>query len=247
MRNVWTIAKREYKLYFASPIAYILGFVILLALGGYFFLNILYTMNAFGQVPPPGVQVITSLLAFLLVFICPAVTMRTISEEARTGTLELMLTAPVRDWELVFGKWLGGFLFLLSIIAITWIYPIILNFLVEPGIDQGPLVSGYLGILLLAGAFLGVGVMISSFVTNQVATYLLTFGVLFIFWYILRITGQVLSAPANEIFYYLDMSGHIYDNLLGGVIDLTDVVYYVSITALTIFTGSMAVEMRRWR
>jgi ABC-2 type transport system permease protein len=106
--------------------------------------------------------VVTGPLIFLLIFACPAFTMRLISEETRLGTMELLLTSPVRDYELVLGKWLGSFLFVLTLIALSWIYPILLNIIIDPGIDQGPLVSGYLGLVLAAGAFLAIGIAISS-------------------------------------------------------------------------------------
>src|SRR5215471_3867823 len=129
MRNIWTIAKREYDHYFISPIAYVVAFLILLTTGIIFVVNLYYYIqNAFqnfGQVP--DISPVTGSFAFLLVLTIPALTMRLIADEARMGTLELLLTAPVRDFELVTGKWLGGFLFILSVLAITLIYPIILN------------------------------------------------------------------------------------------------------------------------
>ncbi len=247
MRNIWTIAHREYKLYFSNPVAYIVAFVVLAALGVFFFLNLTYAEQSLGQVPPPGVQIVTDLIVFLLVFICPAVTMRSISEEQRLGTMELLLTAPVQDWELVVGKWLGAWLFVLTIMAVTWIYPILLNVLESPGIDQGPLVTGYLGILLITASFLALGVAVSSFFSNQVATFITTFGVLFIGWWLFRIAGQIANPSAAAVLNYLDLSGHFYNSLIDGVIQLNDVVYYLSVTALALFIGTMSVQIRRWR
>src|SRR5215217_3526313 len=149
MRNIWIIAKREYNHFFISPVAYVVAFMILLTVGIIFAINILYFMQnalqSFGQTPDIGP--ITGAFGFLLVLSIPAVTMRLLADEARMGTLELLLTAPVRDFELVAGKWLGGLLFILSILAVTLIYPIILNGiaigsftvlppLVSPGIDR---------------------------------------------------------------------------------------------------------------
>jgi ABC-2 type transport system permease protein len=247
MRNIWTIARREYKLYFANPVAYILAFVILAVLGVFFFLNLTYAEQSLGQVPPPGVDVVTNLVMFLLVFICPAVTMRSISEEQRLGTMELLLTAPVNDWELVVGKWLGAWLFVLTIVAVTWIYPILLNVLETPGIDQGPLITGYLGILLGTASFLALGIAMSSLFSNQVATFLTSFGILFIGWWLFRIAAQVASPSAAALLNYLDFSGHFYNTLINGVIQLNDVVYYLSVTALALFFGTMVIETRRWR
>src|SRR5687767_4948921 len=132
MRNIWTIAKREYNHYFLSPIAYVVAFMLLLTIGIIFAINILYfiqnAFQSFGQTP--DVTSLTGAFAFLLVLSVPALTMRLISDEARMGTLELLLTAPLRDFELVAGKWLGALLFILTILGVTLVYPIILNNLV---------------------------------------------------------------------------------------------------------------------
>jgi ABC-2 type transport system permease protein len=247
MFNIWTIARREYKAYFASPVAYIVAFLILAVVGGLFTASIFFTMQAMGQAPPPGVQVITGTLMFVLVFASPALTMRLLSEEQRLGTMELLLTAPVRDWELVVGKWLGAFLFVLTVIALTIFYPLVLNALVDPGIDQGILISGYLGVILVAGAFLAIGVAISSLFTNQVASFLATFGVLIFFWWIFAILAQVSGTGTGEVMRYLDISAKFYDNLIQGLVELGDLVYLLSVTALALFLGSVSVEMRRWR
>jgi ABC-2 type transport system permease protein len=247
MFNIWTIARREYKAYFASPVAYIVAFLILAVVGGLFTASIFFTMQAAGQVPPPGVQVITSTLMFVLVFATPALTMRLLSEEQRLGTMELLLTAPVRDWELVVGKWLGAFLFVLTIIALTVFYPLVLNALVDPGIDQGMMISGYLGVILVSGAFLAIGVAISSLFTNQVASFLATFGVLIFFWWIFAILAQVSGTTTAEVMRFLDISGKFYENLIQGLVELGDLVYILSVIALSLFLGSVSVEMRRWR
>src|SRR3990172_6414428 len=151
MRNIWTIAKREYDHYFVSPVAYVVAFAILLVLGIIFSLNLYYyVQNAFQSFgSAPDISPITGAFVFLLVLSVPALTMRLVSDEQRMGTMELLLTAPVRDSELIIGKWLGGFLFLFTLIAITLIYPIILNNFVSPGIDQRVMLSAYLGVILV--------------------------------------------------------------------------------------------------
>jgi ABC-2 type transport system permease protein len=116
-----------------------------------------------------------------------------------------------------------------------------------PGIDQGPLITGYLGILLITASFLALGVAISSFFSNQVATFITTFGILFIGWWLFRIAAQIASPSAAAVLNYLDLSGHFYNSLIDGVIQLNDVVYYLSVTALALFAGTLSVEMRRWR
>ncbi len=136
MRNIWTIARREIRLYFASPVAYIIGLLILLITGIYFVLVIyLAGRSAFttGYSSAPGPDLVIGLMVFLFLFAVPALSMRLMADEHRNGTLELLLTTPIREWELIVGKWLGSFLFVFSIIAITFIYPIALNKLGNPG------------------------------------------------------------------------------------------------------------------
>lgn len=243
MRNIWTIAAREFRLYFSTPAAYMVAFMILLVLGVIFYANI---STAAMQQTAPGVESIIGPFITLLLFGIPAITMRLIAEEQRMGTIELLLTAPVRDYELVIGKWLGGFLFMITLIAVTWVYPIILNMLVDPGIDQGPLVTGYLGLLLISASLVAIGVAVSSFFSNQIAAFFATVGVFLLLW-LIGLPGQSLGAFGSDLLRYLDFSEHFYNTLFRGIIDVRDIVYYASLTALALFAGTVAVETRRWR
>ena len=246
MSNIWIIARREYKSFFSTFTAYLVAFVILLTVGGVVTASLYYSLNTFGQVPPPTVQTIIGPMMFVLVFACPAFSMRLISEEQRLGTLELLLTAPLRDWELVVGKWLGSFLFVATIVATTLIFPFFLNLVTSPGIDQGLMITGYLGVLLVSASFLGLGVAISSLFNNQVAAYITTIAIIVFFWWILGMFAQVLGA-GSTLLQYLDLSAHFYNELFGGLINLSSIVYYLSFTASTLFLGSVIVETRRWR
>ena len=242
MRTAWIIASREYKRYFATPAAYAIAFVLFLIIGYIFYATIVNAvLNSFGG-PPPGAQVVLNPLATLLLFASPAVTMHLLSEEQRMGTIELMLTAPVRDWELVVGKWLGAFMFFSTIILATVIYPLILNSMVDPGIDQGPLVSGYLGLLLFCSTIAAIGVAISSFFTNQVASFFVTLGFMVMIWII-----DAPSGGGNELLGYLNFPNHLYNTFFVGLIEIRDVVYYVSMTVIFLFFGATVVETRRWR
>ena len=250
MRNIWTIAKREYNHYFISPIAYVVAFMILFTIGVIFAINIYYfvqnAFQSFGQVP--DISPITGAFGFLLVLSVPAITMRLLADEARTGTLELILTAPVRDFELVTGKWLGSFLFMLTILAITLVYPLILHFgLVSPGIDQQLVISSYLGIILVIASFLALGVGISAVFTNQVAAFFVTLSTFVLLWWLIGFPASVVQGSAGDIFRYLDMKTHFYDALNVGNIKLSDLIYFFSLIALGLFTGTTAVEIRRWR
>jgi ABC-2 type transport system permease protein len=261
MRNIWTIAKREYDHYFISPIAYVVAFMILLTIGIIFAVNLYYYIqNAFQSFgATPDISPVTGSFGFLLVLSVPALTMRLLADEARMGTLELLLTAPVRDFELVAGKWLGGFLFLMSILAVTLIYPIILNGivlgsvtilppLVTPGIDRQLMLSSYLGIILVCASFLALGVGISAVFTNQIAAFFVTLSTFVFLWWLIGFPANVLQQEtAKNIFQYLSMQTHFYDAFSQGNIKLADIVYFVSLIALGLFTGTTAVEIRRWR
>lgn len=249
MRNIWTIAKREYNHYFISPIAYVVAFIVLFTTGIYFayIISFFSQQSAFGSTQTPDITPINWLFVFLLVFTTPAITMRSLSDEARAGTLELLLTAPIRDYELVVGKWLGGFLFILTVLAVTLVYPIIMNSLVTPGIDQQLMISSYLGVILSAAAFLALGVGISAIFTNQIAAFFATFGLFFILWFMMGIFGNLVQGGGSQVFQYLNLSSHFSDQLNTGVIQLQDVVYFLSLIALGLFTGTTAVEVRRWR
>ena len=249
MRNIWTIAKREYDQYFVSPVAYVVAFAILLTIGVLFGINFyFFTANAFqnfGAVP--DFAPISGTFVFLLVLSAPALTMRLISDEARMGTLELLLTAPIRDYELVIGKWLGAMLYILSLLTVTLVYPIVTSRFVTPGIDWNIVITSYLGMILLSGVFLALGTAVSAMFTNQITAFFVTLALFITLWWLVGFPANVLSGDAARFFEYLDMKTHFYGALDSGVINLSDLVYYISLIALGLFTGSAAVEMRRWR
>jgi ABC-2 type transport system permease protein len=243
MRNIFIIARKEFSLYFVSPIAYAVATAVFLILGSLFFINILYGYQG-GQITPDGRMVIGPLVTILL-FATPAITMRLLADEHRMGTIELLLTAPIRDWELVVGKWLGSMGFILLILAATWIYPLFLHRMTDPGIDQGVLVPVYLGLIVMSGAMLALGVLISAFFKNPVAAFFTTLGVLLGLWIIGGFSSG--SGSGSELLRNLSFVNHFYDNLSLGVLDVADLVYYLSLTALALFLGTQVVEAMRWR
>jgi ABC-2 type transport system permease protein len=244
MRNIWIIARRELKLYFISPIAYIVMLVTLLVLGLIFYVNILASyMQSY---TPPTIQVVIGPMVTIFLFSVPALTMRTIAEETRSGTLELVMTSPVRDWELIIGKWLGAQLFYAILLATTWVFALELNLIVTPGIDQGLLISNYLGLFLLTGFFISMGVFASSLFSNQIAAFFAGLGILLFFW-LIGLPSQAMGAFGSTFLSYLDVGNHFYNSFYLGVIDLKDVVYYITGIALFLFLGKAAIEIRRWR
>jgi ABC-2 type transport system permease protein len=243
MSNLFYIARKELKHFFISPIAYAIALAIFLVMGILFYGNVVAA--AFQQFAP-GIQIVLNPLATILLFTVPAMTMHTLAEEQKSGTLEILLTAPVRDWEVVVGKWLAAVSFLFLILLVTWVYPIILNNLVQPGIDQGILITGYLGLFLMVSSWLAIGVAVSSLFSNQIAAFFTTMGILLVFWMI-SFPSSAMGATGGELLRYLDMGGHYFQTFYVGIIELKDVVYYLSITALALFVGTVLVETRRWR
>ncbi len=247
MYNIWTIAKREYKHYFISPIAYVAALMLFLILGIIFYANV---AMAISQQSAPSIQIVVGPLVTILLFTTAAVTMRTIADEQRSGTLELLLTAPVRDWELITGKWLGAFIFMATLVLATVIFPIFLNYITKPGIDQGLMTAAYLGVLLLVGVFVAVGVFISSLVTNQIAAFFLTWAVLLVFWMIGYVSQAMGSTGTNaflQVLSFLDLSEHFYGTFYAGILELKDILYYVSVIFVMLFFGTLTIESRRWR
>jgi len=247
MRNIWTIAKKEYDHYFITPIAYIVAFVMLLVLGFLFWIVIQNSIQSvlFGSPSVPDTTLLSEWFVILLMFACPALTMRLLADETKTGTIELLLTAPIRDYELVIGKWLGSFLFILTIMIATLIYPIILNRLVTPSIDWQLVLSSYLGVMLAAGAFLALGVGASALFSNQIAAYFIAFFICIGLLIFIGVPARFLSAGGG-LFEYLSMGTHFYDSFNRGSIQLSDLIYYISLISLGLFTGIVAVESRRW-
>ena len=244
MRNIWTIARREYDQYFISPIAYVVAVALLFILGGYSAFLLVYANQNFGFVP--DVNVINDLFAFLLLLSIPALTMRVLADETRTGTIELLLTAPVRDFELVAGKWLGSFLFVFTLILITAIYPLILRSQVTPGLDWKLMLSSYLGLILLSAAFVAIGVGLSAVFSNQVTAFITTIAVLITLWWLIGIPANVLPT-GGEFFRYLQLNTHFANALNAGSLELSNLVYFFSLIAIGLFTGTVAIEVRRWK
>lgn len=247
MINIWTIAKREYDNYFNGPLAYVVMLAVLLPLGIYFSLLLFFTsqQGMFGGGVAPDIAPINGLFAFLMIFLSPAITMRLLSDEARMGTLELLLTAPVRDSELVIGKWLGAMLFILTLLGTTLIYPIVLNNFVDPGIDWMVVLASYIGLILLCATMLALGVGISAIFTNQFAAFFVTLGLIFFLYFMIGLPASLLP-QSGEVFNYLSINNH-FDQMNTGTVTLGGIVYYLSLIAFGLFAGTTAIEIRRWR
>jgi ABC-2 type transport system permease protein len=236
MRNLWAIAVKEVRSYFVSPVGYVAIAFWLFGVGLFFALGVLQSKQATMQDWFGTIEV-------LLLFIGPALTMRLLADEQRTGTLELLLTSPVRDWEVVVGKFVGAVIFWLAMIVTTLVYPLILLLVGNP--DLGPIFSGYVGLLLMGSCFLAIGVFTSSLTGNQVIAYIVAFVVLLALW-IIGYVGPLVSPDFGDRLAALSVTSH-FDDFTRGVIDLSNILFYLSIMAASLFAAVQIMETRRAR
>lgn len=236
MGKIWAIAGRELRSYFVSPLAYVVGALFLLV-SGYLFSLILFGSRE------ASMRGLFENLAVVFLLITPALTMRLLAEERARGTVELLLTAPVRDRDIVIGKYLAVCLYLLFLLGLTLIYPAILAWVGKP--DWMPIVSGYLGIFLLGASFMAVGLLASSWTSNQVIAAISTFAISLIIW-LLPASSSVVGQQFGSVLEYLSVLSH-QQNLGRGIIDTTDLVFYGSFIVVCLFLSIRSVEVYRWR
>jgi ABC-2 type transport system permease protein len=256
MSNILAIAHKELKAYFNSPIAYIvIGFWALLY--GYFFVALLnyfvrqsMQMGQMGMQGPQAMnlnqQLIRPLLQnvlILILFLMPMVTMRSYSEEKRSGTIELLLTSPLTDFQIIMGKFLGAMALYGAMLAVTLIHVGLLFIYGRP--EWKPLVTAYLGLLLMGGCFISLGLFISSLTKNQIVAGMVTFAVFLLLWIITWI-GSFSGPTVDKLTQYLSIVDH-YDDFGKGVIDTTHLIYYVSFITFGLFLTAKAVDSERWR
>ena len=256
MRNILAIANKELRSYFASPIGYAtLGVFSLLY--GYFYIALLsfflrQSMQAdpFGQSGQQAMNVnqimIRPLLqnfTILILFLLPAITMRTYSEEKRAGTIELLLTSPLTDFEIVMGKYIGAMCLYSTMLLVSMVHVAILFFYGSP--EWKPLVTAYLGLLLLGSCFVSVGLFISTLTKNQIVSFMATFGV-FLFLWVITWIGSFAGPTVDKVTQYLSIIDH-FDDFSKGVVDTTHLVYYLSFTTFGLFLTAKSVDSERWR
>jgi ABC-2 type transport system permease protein len=254
VRNIMAISSKEFKGYFSSPVAWVL-MGLFAALFGYFFSVYLGSFinqsmgGQFGQ-GPQNVNVnqmmirpLLSNATVLILFLLPMVTMRTYSEEKRSGTIELLLTSPITDVEIVVGKFFGAMGMYLGLLAVTAVYMSILFIWGNPA--WMPLVSGYLGLLLLGGSFVAMGLFISSLTANQMVAGVASFVVFLLLW-IISWFGDSVGPTLASVLRYLSITEH-FDDFSKGVIDTKHVVFYLSFIAFGLFLATKSVDSDRWR
>lgn len=234
MRNINIILAKELRSMFNSPVAYII-MVVFLLLSGWFFTNSLFLQNV------ASLRSVFETIPFLLLFIAPAITMRTISEERKVGTIELLLTKPVMDHDIIVGKFLAAWIFFALALLPTLMYLITILFL--GSIDPGPVIGGYLGLLLLGGGFLSLGIVGSTLTENQVVAFIVSFLIVFTLFIIDKVIMYFPGSIASVI-QYLGIEYH-FSNIARGVIDSRDLVYYISLIGFSLLLSSALLERKK--
>lgn len=253
--KVFPIFKREIKAYFVSPVAYVILGIFLLLVGFFFYLMLMH-FNArsmmMAQYPYMAggmnlnemvVRPLFQNMSIIILLVIPMLTMRLYAEEKKSGTIELLFTAPLLDAETALGKFLAAFFMLFLMSALAILYPFILSRVST--IEWGPVWSGYAGFLLMGGAFISIGLLISAFSSNQIVAAILTFGVLLFFW-IIGWASEFASGAFSNVLSYLSIIEH-FDDFSKGVCDTRDIVYYLSTIFLGLFATVEVLESSKWR
>jgi ABC-2 type transport system permease protein len=235
MQRTLTIAKREFRGYFNSPAAYIVICLFLLMMG-FFFWNPFFLINR------ASVRNMYDLMAILLLPTAPALTMGLLAEEKRQGTIEILLTMPVRDAEVILGKYLAAFGLLTVLLTLTLAYPISVSSL--GNLDWGPVWAGYLALLLEGGAMLALGVLASSWTDNQLIAFFTSGMICFIFWVVSRFLPFVPQQAASVI-EWLSFDYHFQD-IVRGVVDSRHIIYFLSVIGFSLALAFRSLESRRW-
>ena len=235
MNHILTIGGRQFRSYFNGPVAYIVICIVMLALG-FFFWN---TFFLYGRA---SAREMFRWLSLILVFALPALTMGLLAEEKRTGTIELLITMPVTDAQVILGKFIGVFGLYAVILVLTLAYPISVSTL--GNLDWGPVWSGYLGLLLQGSAILAIGLMASSWTDNQLIALFVALTLSVFFWVLDKFLA-LLPTNAASALEWLSFDYH-FQSMARGVVDLRDVLFFFSVTIFALALAFRALESRRW-
>jgi ABC-2 type transport system permease protein len=237
MLNTIAIMRKELRTYFASPLAYVV-IAAFLAGAGLFFAILIWAQ----QGATSSLDIVFTNMPVVLLFLGPVLTMRLLAEEQKAGTVEVLLTSPVRDWEVVIGKYLASLVLFLIPVAITLLYPLALNRYTPP--DLGPIIGGYIGLILFGASFLAVGLFTSSLTQNQVVAALVAIILLLAMWLIAVFAGNT-RPPVSDILNYVSIISH-YNEFSQGLIDTRNIVYYLIVIVGSLFLTTRSLESRRW-
>ena len=246
MKGILANFNREFRAYFFSPLAYIVAALLLLINGVVFWLIVSYLNDPRSAIGAP-LQLFfgqTFFFWLVLVFVAAVLTMRLLSEERRSGTIEVLMTAPVTEEQVVVGKFLAALAFYVFLWLPTLAYPMVLDYYSE--VDWGPVATGYIGILGIGALFLSVGVLASALSRSQLVAAVLTFAFL-VFMIIIGFLSNLFSDPSvQDLLGYLNVMQHM-DDFGKGVVDTRRLVYYLSASSLFLFFASRALQSRKWR
>lgn len=237
MSAIWVLTKKELKSYFNSPVAYIVIILFLLISGW------IYTSSMFLSKTADLRQLFGFISNYLFLFFIPALSMRLFSEEKRSGTIELLGTMPISEWQMVLGKYIPAFLLMVLMLALTGINYITISYLGNP--DSGATIGGYIGLILMASSYLAIGLFTSSLSKNQIVSFILSFAIIFAFVLFDYVKNFVGGFMAN-IFEYLSTSYH-YQAIERGVLDSRNLIYYLSLTFVFLFATAQVLQSRKWK
>ncbi len=236
MSPALVISRREIRTYFNSPVAYIVVSAFTILTGYLFFTQLFLEKQA-------DMRGFFNIMPLMFMFVVPAITMRLLADEKASGTLELLITMPVRDWEVVVGKFLAAMGLLCTAIGLTLVFALTVRGLGP--LDRGPAIGGYIGLVLMGGAYVSIGVMASSLTRNSIVSFILAFVISFGLYLLGKLT-QFLPQAWQGLVSYLSIDGH-FENIGRGVIDSRDVIYYLSVMAVGLLVATLSLESRRWK
>jgi ABC-2 type transport system permease protein len=236
MTPALVISRREIRTYFNSPVAYIVVPVFVIITGYLFFTQLFLEKQA-------DMRGFFNIMPLLFMFMIPAITMRLLADEKASGTLELLITMPVRDSEVVIGKFLAAMALLCTAIGLTLVFAITVKSLGP--LDRGPTIGGYLGLVLMGGAYVSIGVMASALTRNSIVSFIVAFAISFVLYLLGKLT-QFLPSSLQGLVSYLSIDAH-FENIGRGVIDSRDVIYYLSMITVSLLVATLSLESRRWR
>ena len=238
MKPIWIISKRELSSFFDSLIAYVLLAIFLGLIGFFTWLTGDDVFNT-GQA---SLQHFFSVSYLILLFYIPAITMRLLAEEKKTGTIELLLTKAISDRQVVVGKFLASFLFVC--ISLTFTLPYVATVASVGNVDSGEVICGYIGLLLMSAAYISIGVYISSLTSNQIVSFLVSLVICVIFQYLFTIIAYSFKGFVGEMFSLLSVSTH-FESIARGVIDSKDLIYFLSLIFLGLFLAEISLSRRK--
>jgi ABC-2 type transport system permease protein len=255
MGNILAIANKEFRSYFSSPIAYVIIGLFAALFGVFYYFILDFFVRSSMQMSPQfggpqsmniNQQLIRPLMgntSVVVLFVLPMITMRTYAEEKRSGTIELLLTSPVTDFQIIMGKFFGAMALYGVMLAVTLLYIALLFVYGNP--EWRPIAIGYLGLLLLGGSFISLGLLISSLTKNQIVAGISTFAVLLILW-VINWAANSAGPTMSSVLNYLSITDH-FDDFSKGILDTKHLVYYLSFITFGLFLTAKSVDTERWR